>query len=283
MTTRCAVIGNPVARSLSPVLHQAAYAALGLDWTYDRAELTDSELPAFMAGLANPPWRGLSVTMPHKRAVIGYLDEVEDLARRLGAVNTVLFDPDGERTGANTDVPGFVRAFREAGVHELDAVTLLGGGATAGAAIAAVAELGASRVHCYVRDTSRAAALAAVGASFDVAVHIDAWVQLTAAPLVDAVISTIPPHAQVSIGQASSGTAAGGPRWSAMAPVLFDVGYVPTPTPFMAAAAADRVIVIGGFSLLLHQAARQVELMTGCELAPLDAMRQAGLAALSAG
>jgi shikimate dehydrogenase len=278
MKTRCAVIGHPVAQSLSPVLHQAAYAALGLDWTYDRRELIPAELPAFVSDLVNPPWRGLSVTMPHKRAVISYLDEIEDLARRLDAVNTVLLEPDGSRRGANTDVAGLVAAFREAGIHELGAVTLLGGGATAGSAIAAVAELGASRAHCYVRDPSRAKSLAAIGASFGVAASVEAWSQLAAAPLVDAVISTIPPHAQSSLSRAPD--ALPPPRWSAIAPVLFDVGYVPTPTPFMAAAAADRVTVIGGFSLLLHQAARQVELMTGCEAAPIEAMRQAGLLAL---
>jgi shikimate dehydrogenase len=266
---RCAVIGDPVDGSLSPTLHLAAYAALGLDWTYDRVRVSATGLPMFMAEVTTPPWRGLSVTMPHKQAVIRHLDEVEPLARRLAAVNTVVCG-EGGRRGFNTDVSGFVMGFRESGVGGLTAVTVLGGGATAASAIAAAAELGAQDATCAVRDPRRAIGLRDVAASFEVTLRITDLTTLTDLSTADAVVSTIPAVAQGSLPV----------PWAALAPVLFDVGYLPTPTSFMAAAAAEGVRVIGGFTLLLYQAARQVELMTGCPAAPVEPMRAAGLAAL---
>jgi shikimate dehydrogenase len=266
---RCAVIGDPVAGSLSPALHRAAYGALDLDWTYDPVQLAPAALPAFMADVTTPPWRGLSVTMPHKRAVIGHVDEVEPIARTLDAVNTVVCTERGRR-GFNTDVPGFVLGLREAGVEHLDAVTVIGGGATAASAIAAAAELGARHATCTVRDPARALHLHDVGASFGVTVRIAHLARLPDLSTADAVISTIPATSQWTLPV----------TWGQLAPVLFDVGYQPSPTTFMAAAAAGGVQVIGGFTLLLHQAARQVELMTGCPAAPVETMRAAGLAAL---
>jgi shikimate dehydrogenase len=268
---RCAVIGDPVDGSLSPALHRAAYAALGLDWTYDRVTVPTAELPTFMGGLATPPWRGLSVTMPHKRAVIQYVDEVDPLARGLDAVNTVVCSTGGRRYGFNTDVAGFVAGLREAGIADLDAVTVLGGGATAASALAAAAELGARHATCVVRDPGRAEPLRGVGTSFELAVRIAEWRTLGDLAPADLVVSTIPAVAQESLSV----------PFRALGPTLFDVGYRPTPTGFMTAADREGVRVIGGFTLLLHQAARQVELMTGCPSAPLEAMRTAGLAALA--
>ncbi|MGW1148223.1 shikimate dehydrogenase, partial [Streptomyces sp. NPDC002454] len=129
--TRAAVLGSPIAHSLSPVLHRAAYAELGLDaWSYDRFEVDEAALPDFLAGLG-PQWAGLSLTMPLKRAVIPLLDEVSDTAAAVEAVNTVVLTEDGRRTGDNTDVPGMVAALRERGVETVDSAAVLGAGATA--------------------------------------------------------------------------------------------------------------------------------------------------------
>ncbi|HLL61587.1 MAG TPA: shikimate dehydrogenase, partial [Propionibacteriaceae bacterium] len=126
--TRCGVLGSPIEHSLSPNLHRAAYAALGLDWAYDRFELTAEQLPAFVAGL-DDSWRGLSLTMPLKEAVLG-LGEVDPVARRAGGGNTLILDGPRRRV-YNTDVPGLVWAVRRATAVALPRVTLLGSGATA--------------------------------------------------------------------------------------------------------------------------------------------------------
>jgi shikimate dehydrogenase len=143
---RAAVLGSPIGHSLSPDLHRAAHAALGLTgWTYGRFEVAPDGLGTFLDGLG-PEWAGLSVTMPLKRAVIPLLDEVSRLAATVRAVNTVLFHPDGRRTGDNTDVPGMVAALGELGVRRVESATLLGAGATASSALAALQALGADEV-----------------------------------------------------------------------------------------------------------------------------------------
>ncbi|MYV62684.1 shikimate dehydrogenase, partial [Streptomyces sp. SID4931] len=112
---RAAVLGSPIAHSLSPVLHRAAYAELGLEhWSYDRFEVDEAALPGFIEGL-DASWAGLSLTMPLKRAIIPLLDEVSATAASVEAVNTVVFTEDGRRVGDNTDIPGMVAALRERG------------------------------------------------------------------------------------------------------------------------------------------------------------------------
>ena len=108
---RCAVLGSPIAHSLSPVLHRAAYDALGLDWSYDAVEVSEDGLPGFLDGL-DGSWRGLSLTMPLKRTVVPLLDEMSARAAQARAANTVVLDA-GRRVGHNTDIPGAVAAIRE--------------------------------------------------------------------------------------------------------------------------------------------------------------------------
>jgi len=103
---RCAVLGSPIAHSLSPVLHRAAYDALGLDWSYDAVEVSEDGLPGFLDGL-DGSWRGLSLTMPLKRTVVPLLDEMSARAAQARAANTVVLDA-GRRVGHNTDIPGAV-------------------------------------------------------------------------------------------------------------------------------------------------------------------------------
>jgi shikimate dehydrogenase len=258
-----------VAHSLSPVLHRAAYRELGLDWEYDAYEVAVGELAGFMSRLSTR-WRGLSLTMPLKREVIDLCDDVTAQGRLLSSVNTVVIERDGTRKGHNTDVTGFVRAFAEAGVSTLDSAVIVGGGATAASALAAVAALGARQVTVLARTTARAASLGDVGPALGVHVVVRALAD-PPATRVDAVVSTLPVDAQ----RAETAAAVVG-----LAPVVFDVVYSPTRTAFTEAGHAAGATVIGGFALLLHQAARQVELMTGADEAPLEAMRGAGAAAL---
>jgi len=261
---RCAVLGDPIAHSLSPVLHRAAYAATGLDWTYDAERVPSGGLAAFLAGLGDD-WRGLSLTMPLKREVLPLLNEVSDLARAVGAVNTLLLT-DGERHGDNTDVPGAAAAIVERWPSPLTEVTVLGGGATAASTAWAACDLGATSVRLLVRSPERVAETAAVlgrhpsGPTVVVGPIDD---EVTG----DLVISTIPAEAQTEdLVARCSGT-----------PVVFDVLYHPWPTP-LAASASSRVLV-GGLDLLVHQAALQFEAFSGLP-APLEAMRAAGEKAL---
>jgi shikimate dehydrogenase len=251
-------------------LHRAAYARLGLDWCYDAFEVDESGLAGFLDSL-DPSWRGLSLTMPLKRAAIPLCDEVSELAERVGAVNTVLL-ADGRRVGTNTDVPGIVAALGERGVWAATTALLLGVGATACSALAAFAELGIATVYAVARDPARAGELCALATDVGIEISVVPWVEAATIPRVDLAVSTVPEPAAATLADAVV----------ERADVVFDVLYHPWPTRLaVAAEAADRVVV-GGLDLLVHQAAAQVELMTGCTPAPVADMRAAGEAALEA-
>lgn len=276
---RCGVLGDPVAHSLSPALHRAAYAELGLAWTYDAHQVTSGGLGGFLSGLS-AEWRGLSLTMPLKREALPLVDRLTDRARLAGAVNTVVLEDDGSRSGDNTDLPGAVAAIRERTTTPLATAAILGGGATATSVGLALADLGVRTITVAVREEARAedtvTALRAHPAAPEVVVESLAHGQWSAGPdlgaagsTVDIVVSTIPASAQTPELVARC----------ADVPVVFDVLYDPWPTPLVVAA-ADRT-VIGGLDLLVHQAALQLELFTGLS-APLSVMREAGERALAA-
>jgi len=162
---RAAVLGRPVAHSLSPLLHRAAYAALGLtDWTYDALDVGAEDLPTLLAGLGEE-WRGFSVTMPCKQAAVDAADQVEPLPRLLHAANTLVRTDAGWRA-ENTDVNGIGMALQLAGVERVGSATIIGAGGTAVAAAVALSSLGAEHVDVVVRDPSRAADLPASSASW---------------------------------------------------------------------------------------------------------------------
>ena len=272
---KAAVLGSPIAHSLSPVLHRAAYQALGLrGWTYEAIECDEDGLPGLLAR-CGPGWAGLSLTMPLKRAVLPLLDQIEPLAAEVGAANTVIFTGGG-RHGHNTDVPGMIAALAEQGVTGPSlpagaAVLILGAGATACSALAAARGLGIGAVTVATRDPARAGGLLAAAGRLDVKVTLAPF-DGPLGPPPDLLISTVPAGAADSYAERISGQTLQ-PR------CLLDVIYHPWPTPLAAAARKAGAAVAGGFALLLHQAAVQVELMTGLP-APLEAMRSAGLAAL---
>jgi len=254
---------------LSPVLHRAAYEALDLDWEYTAHEVTEGGLAEFLAGL-DRSWRGISLTMPLKREVIGLCDRVESRGRLLQSINTVVIDDEGRRRGYNTDVVGMVEAFRGAGVRALDTVTVVGAGATAASTLAAVAELGADRVTVLARSVERARPLLDLADPLRLRVRLQAFDDDQPLPETDAVVSTIPAAAQAPLVD----------QVVASTPVLFDVIYHPRVTPFLDATEQASRVAIGGFELLLHQAVRQVELMTGERPGPMAEMRAAGENAL---
>ncbi|MFC8699356.1 shikimate dehydrogenase [Streptomyces parvus] len=268
---RAAVLGSPIAHSLSPVLHRAAYAELGLEhWSYDRFEVDEAALPGFIEGL-DASWAGLSLTMPLKRAIIPLLDEVSATAASVEAVNTVVFSEDGRRVGDNTDIPGMVAALRERGVDKVDSAAVLGAGATASSALAALAVVCAGPVTAYVRSPERAAEMRGWGERLGVDVITADWAGAAAALSAPLVIATTPAGAT----DAFTGSVPQAPG------ILFDVLYEPWPTELAAAWSAHGGTVVGGLDLLVHQALLQVEQMTGRIPAPLAAIRQAGEAALA--
>jgi shikimate dehydrogenase len=260
------------------VLHRAAYQALGLTgWSYEAIECGETRLPAVL-GECGPGWAGLSLTMPLKRAVLPLLDEIEPLAREVGAANTVVFSG-GRRHGHNTDVPGMIAALAEAGVTGAAdgppwraAVLILGGGATACSALAAARGLGALRVTVAARDPARAQYLLAAAARLGVAVTLTSF-DAPQGDAADVLISTVPAGAADIYAKRIA-------HRDLVPRHLLDVVYHPWPTALAVAAHEAGISVAGGLDLLLHQAAHQVTLMTG-KPAPLAAMRQAGESALS--
>jgi shikimate dehydrogenase len=267
---KAAVLGSPIAHSLSPVLHGAAYAAVGLDgWQYEAIECEESGLPALIGSLGRE-WAGLSLTMPLKRAVLPLLDQAEPLAAQVGGANTVVFTA-GRRYGYNTDVPGMLDALAAAGQGAPRSATILGAGATACSALAALQRTGLDAVTVAVRDEGRAAGLLTVAGRLGMRVSLAPLADQgrPEQPAADLVVSTVPAGAADFYAERI--------RAGARSPVaVFDVVYDPWPTPLADAAAAAGAEVISGFELLLHQAAGQFELMTGHRPAPLEAMRAAG-------
>jgi shikimate dehydrogenase len=269
MPARCAVLGDPIDHSLSPVLHRAAYDATGLDWEYDAHRVPAGGLAGFVAGL-DATWRGLSLTMPLKREALGLpgVVEVGAWARAAGAANT-LVRGEGGWSADNTDVPGAVAAVRERSEGPFVTATVLGGGATAASTALALCELGVGSITLLVRSPARAAeTLEAIDRHpARPGVRIGS---LAADDVVgDVVVSTIPAGAQDEALLARC----------VDVPVVFDVLYDPWPTPLARQALAGDRVLVGGLDLLVHQAALQFTAFTGLD-APLAPMRAAGEAAL---
>ncbi len=266
---RCAVLGSPIAHSLSPALHRAAYEHLGLDWTYEAVEVGSSDLEGFLDGL-DVTWRGLSLTMPLKRTVLPLVDSLDDWSQLSGVANTVLLT-DGRRQGCNTDIPGAMAALRERVDDRLHSAVVIGGGATSASVLLALAELGCTKAHLLVREPTRAEETVLAVAAHARAPEL--WVGAIAetGPLAaDIVVSTVPAQAQTpSLIAACAGV-----------PTIFDVVYDPWPTPLARAAQDSGRRLVSGLDLLAHQAVIQVGLMTGRPV-PVDLVRDAGRAELA--
>ena len=263
---RCAVLGDPVDHSLSPVIHRAAYRDLGLeDWRYDAVTVAAGGLAGFVEGLDPKEWRGLSLTMPLKREALPLLSSYDDWVASSGACNTVLLEPDGTRHGLNTDVTGALMVLGEHDVP-LERAVVLGGGATATSVLLALAERGMRHATLVVRDPERAAdtvrAVVAHRSAPEVELRtFEGHEQLPG----DVLVSTVPTSVQtVELLAAVAGI-----------PVVFDVVYDPWPTPLARAAERSGRTVVSGLDLLVAQAVNQVVAMTGRYDVPAGALRRA--------
>jgi shikimate dehydrogenase len=262
---RAAVLGKPVAHSLSPVIHNAGYAGAGLTgWAYTAIECAEAELPGLVAGLG-PEWAGLSLTMPLKEAALAVAAEVAPIAATVGAANTLVRRYDGSWYADNTDVAGMVHVLDAAGVPAGATVTVLGAGGTARAVLAAASRLHAATVTIVARRSAAVAELRPAAETLGIELRGATWTAASAYAASDIVISTVPAGAGDALAEQV--------RWRP-GTIYFDVLYDPWPTRLAVAAQCGGCRVIGGRELLLAQAVGQFELFTGVT-APLAQMRAA--------
>lgn len=268
------LIGWPVEHSLSPAMHNAAFAALGLtDWYYDLLPTPPDELAARLAGLATEGYCGANITIPHKQSIVPLLDGISMAARGIGAVNTIVCG-DGRIEGHNTDSIGFML---DLAAHQIDVyhqrVLVLGAGGSAHAVVLGLANRGATVVVMARRDQAAWQLRDDVrrGVSRQLHVEVQPLSALSqVAPTVDLIVNCTPvgmwPHVEES-------------PWPDGVPippqaVCYDLVYRPTQTRWMQQAQEAGVQVIGGLGMLIYQGAAAFEIWTGQE-APVDIMREA--------
>lgn len=273
-TTRLAgVLGHPVKHSLSPVLHNAAFAEVGLDWAYVAFDVPDGACPAAVAGARALGLQGLSVTMPHKRSAALACDELSVTATALGVVNTIVRRRD-RLVGEATDGPGFLASLRAAGHDPAQRTCLvLGAGGAARAVVHALAGAGGARIGVVARRPEAArevAALAGKVGAVATAVDVDS---------ADLIVNA------TSVGMAGTPGEDGlpmglGPGDFRPGHVVADLVYNPRRTPLLSAAEAAGATPIDGLGMLVHQAALAFELWTGIQ-APLGVMAAAARISLT--
>lgn len=271
---RVGLIGDPVEHSLSPAFQQPAFDALGLDVRYELWPTPLAMLPDRLADLRAGRALGANVTVPHKEAAFAAVDDVSDLARRAGAVNTIVLR-DGRLYGDNTDIHGFIVPLAELGVRfsEMEAIVLGAGGAARGIVVALL-DAGIRRVHVLNRTVERADRLAA-------ALRDD-----RIAPAATSAATALAPAATLlvnatSLGWQSQELPLDAALFAAMPrhAIAYDLTY--RQTPFLRAARDAGLATIDGLPMLVHQGARSFELWTG-RAAPIDVMWSAAVAARAA-
>jgi len=262
-TKLVAVIGSPVGHSLSPVIHNAGFAALGLDWVYVALEVAEGRAGDALTGMRALGVQGLSVTMPHKTAVAAAVDELSPDAARLRAVNCVV-RLDDRLVGHNTDGQGLIDSLRrEVGFEPAGSrCGVVGAGGAARAVVAALARQGAAHIVVVNRSPERAAAAATLG---DGRAVVGSFNDLSSC---DLVVNATP----VGMGQRGDDSAMPFAPELLSAPQIYaELIYQPLETPFLAAVRRRGVLAVNGVGMLVHQAAVQFELWTGC-VAPVSAM-----------
>jgi shikimate dehydrogenase len=288
--TRLAVLGSPISHSQSPALHTAAYRVLGLDWTYEARDVGATELVGFIASL-DSSWRGLSLTMPLKQAVLPLVSDLDRVAALTNAANTVLFrggsagtDAGRSLSGFNTDVAGLVRALAEVRVTGVTHATILGAGATASSALAAAAELGAEGVEVVLRTRAKAAHLVELGRTLGLVVTVAGFDSLGADRPSELVFSTLP--GGTDLANVIPGGTVDVPEAVRRRAILFDVSYAPWPSALARSWMDAGGQVLSGLAMLLHQALVQVRIfVSGDPFEPLpreDEVLEAMRAAVTA-
>jgi shikimate dehydrogenase len=266
---RVFLLGHPIAHSLSPAMHNTAFRALDLDWRYELLETPREKLPEVLTRLRADDCVGANVTVPHKEAIIHFLDDLGESARKIGAVNTIV-KRDGKLIGENTDVYGFAQALRDARVNPRDArVVILGAGGAARAATFALGEGCAASIVILNRTAPRAAMLAdTLRQHFpQLALAVNAIDALDDADII-ANATSVGMSPRINESPMPYGCAF--PRGA----VAFDLVYRPTQTQFLRDAERAGARTIGGLGMLVHQGAAAFKLWTGHD-APAEVMFKA--------
>ena len=281
-TTALGIIGYPIGHSISPLFQQAALDQLGIAAEYRPYEVNPQGVGDFVAGLRSEHAIGINVTVPHKEAVIPYLDEVDDWATEAGAVNTIV-NRSGRLTGHNTDGYGFLRALRESGGLEPEGkrVLILGAGGSARGVVQALLRAGVGELHIANRTVARAETLAQLAASRGVPttpLALGSEDVVAAAAQADLIVNC------TSVGMRHGPDESGSPLAPQQVPataLVYDLVYNPMLTPLLRAAEAAGAATLGGISMLVYQGAASFEIWLG-QPAPVDVMMAAAMAAMLA-
>ena len=299
-TALVGVLGNPVRHSLSPAMHNAALAELGLNWAYLALSAPADRLDQVLDGLEAIGCRGLNVTIPHKQAVVSLAAELSPLARRLGAVNTLVPRSEGGWFGTNTDVEGFLAPLGSGapgqGSWAGKRALVLGCGGSALAVVAGLVELGLETIQVAGRQPSALEAFLGTCAGWSEATRLEglAWggpqgqAQTLAAAVAgaDLVVNTTP------VGMASLADPAAAQRCplgalelAALQPptLVYDLIYTPRPSQLLHQAAERGCPCLDGLEMLVQQGAAALRHWSGLQAIPVEAMRQAALAELGRG
>lgn len=259
---KLAVLGSPISHSLSPVLHKAAYAQLGLPHTFEAIDVNIDHFKEFFSGL-DDQWLGLSITMPLKEIAFEVATKVSNVAKQTGAINTLVLK-DGIQAD-NTDVYGISKSLRNAGCTNPKTATIIGAGATTRSAIAALAGLGVEGVLIVARNPQKSATCIDLGN--ELGISIDATSSIEGKFFATDVTINATPVGVADDFVHHLGSARG---------VLLDVVYNPWPTKLAAAWKSKSLTAVPGHQMLLNQAVRQIELFTN--LVPdADVMQEAML------
>lgn len=281
MTQRLGIIGYPIGHSISPIFQQAALDHLGIDATYEKWEVTPEGVGDFVNGLRVPDSLGINITVPHKQAVIPFLDEVDEWATAAGAVNTIV-NHDGHLSGHNTDGPGFLRALLvETGYDPKGTRALvLGAGGAARGILLALARGGVDSMVIANRTLERAETLAKLAKDNGVkseAISLSGDALTDAASDADLIVNC------TTVGMSHGPDEHGSPVAAAQIPataIVNDVVYTPLITPILKEAAAAGATALGGLHMLVYQGVLSFQMWTGVD-APVDVMLAAATAGMT--
>ena len=281
MTQRLGIIGYPIGHSISPIFQQAGLDHLGIDATYEKWEVTPERVGDFVAGLRAPGTSGINITVPHKQAVIPFLDEVDEWATAAGAVNTIV-NRDGRLTGHNTDGPGFLQALLVETGYSPDGTRalILGAGGAARGILLALVRGGVDSLVIANRTFERAETLAQLAS--------ENGVKSEAIPLAGDALTEAAASANLIVNCTTMGMSHGpdehgSPISAAQIPataIVNDVVYTPLLTPILKEAAVAGATSLGGLHMLVYQGVLSFQMWTGRD-APVDVMLAAATAEMA--